>query len=307
MNQFLSIFLALLGFSFSQGLNANTYSDVTSHANGFVAVGSQGHVVRLSTNGTTLQTDSIADEDLLAVLPIDSTLIVAGNKGGLYVADGKHFLKKQVTTANAPIFTLTHFMGSILCGSTDGQLFVADASGDIKQSQLPLLGNIVSLSANESVCFGVTDKGEIFHSKNGKDWTVFDYNEFYKGYYQTCRFIRVLVTSNRIAVLGKQADGSPALLFSSEGSVWTQRTLNYTDEEGIQGMLDVQPNNLLYREDTDEFLLCCNAGKILVVPACSHCNKLYKIVSADLNAIAENLRTMVMVGGNNTIKVITTP
>jgi len=45
--------------------------------------------------------------------------------------------------------------------------------------KLQLKGNIRSLSANTSSCFGVTDAGEIIKSNDGLNWSVTDYNKEY--------------------------------------------------------------------------------------------------------------------------------
>ena len=43
-------------------------------------------------------------------------------------------------------------------------------------------GEVIGTATNEYATFGLTDKGEIFWSRDGESWTVIDFNETYRGY-----------------------------------------------------------------------------------------------------------------------------
>jgi hypothetical protein len=167
-----------------------------------------------------------------------------------------------------------------------------------------LKGNIVSLSSGINDCWGVTDQGEIISSKDGLNWTIFDFNSVYKGYYETCKFIKVETTPNQIAVLGINDEGLPVLFFSSKGNVWTERSLLFTNEEGVPEMLNEIPTDIFYDENNDQFILSDKQGGIMTIPSCSHCQKRYKISNEKLNAIAGNNLKIIIVGENNLKKII---
>jgi hypothetical protein len=153
-------------------------------------------------------------------------------------------------------------------------------------------------------CFGVTDEGEIIHSTDGIHWDITDFNLIYSGYYKHCYFTSVLVTENRIAIAGVNSENLPVVFFSSKGTVWTDRPLDYDNHLGERTSLEDQPNKMIYDELGDQFFLICNNGKILKLPSCSHCNALEVISSDDLEGIIFTDDTMVIVGENFSIRAI---
>jgi hypothetical protein len=109
----------------------------------------------------------------------------------------------------------------------------------------------------------VTDEGEIIRSDDGIDWEVTDLNQVYSGYYQPGHFTKVMVTEDRIAVTGFRNDGSPFLMLSARGKVWTDRALNYTDDDDNEGTLGDLPNDIFYAEAEDLFFIACNNGRLM--------------------------------------------
>jgi hypothetical protein len=169
-----------------------------------------------------------------------------------------------------------------------------------------LKGNIVSLSPGAAECYGVTDQGEIIQTNDGLKWSIFDFNDVYKGYYKTCSFTKVLVTPKQIAVIGKNADGTPVLYFTSQGNVWSERRLIYADENGFGGYLTDIPNDIYYDSFKDLFILACSNGKMLTIPSCSHCNKLYTISDKNLWGVSGNEHALILVGDDKFIKIMNT-
>ncbi|HNZ72251.1 MAG TPA: hypothetical protein PKJ43_06490, partial [Prolixibacteraceae bacterium] len=47
------------------------------------------------------------------------------------------------------------------------------------------------------------------HSRDGIDWTIFDFNKVYSGFYKTCAFIKVEATPIKLLLLGKPAMDYP--------------------------------------------------------------------------------------------------
>lgn len=124
----------------------------------------------------------------------------------------------------------------------------------------------------------------------------------YAGYYKPCYFTAILVTENRIAVTGIRNDGSPVMMFSNKGGVWTERILNYTDDQGIKGYLSDTPNAISYYEQGDEYYIACNKGKLMKLPSCSQCNKLAVFSEEDLEGISILENRLMIVGGNFSIR-----
>jgi len=93
-------------------------------------------------------------------------------------------------------------------------------------------------------------------------------------------------------------------MFSTLGNVWTERSLNYTDEQGAPGMLDGLPADICYEGPEDQFFLVCTNGKILKLPSCSQCNRIILVSDKKLSGISCNENSMLVVGENFYVKNI---
>jgi hypothetical protein len=210
--------------------------------------------------------------------------------------NGEAFIQiESGTTLN--INSLTGFHDYLIAGADNGIVLIGSEVGLFKQISLELQGNIVSLSANNSVCYGVTDYGEIFHSQDLVNWDILDFNTFYSGYYESCNWTTVVVTEQQVAVAGSSANGRPVLFFSTGGNVWTNRNLDYIDMHGMPAYLTEIPNAMLYDVIKDRFVLACNQGTVMIIPSCSHCNELHNLGTyQNLTAISEQAEMLVVVG-----------
>lgn len=239
---------------------------------------------------------TLAKVDFNALVRYDDGICVAGDSGNIFISTDGETFQKAKCESNDPIHSLVYFQGKILAGSSDGQLLVGDESGTFRKIQLAVGGNIVSLSARASECFGVTDQGEILRSSDGINWNVFDFNSYYKGYYKPCQFTCVLAEENQLAVAGKHDDGSPVLMLSSQGSVWTERSLDFTDDNGGLPSLIGIPTSICRDASEDRLLVACSKGQIMLIPSCSHCNKLLSVSNEDITGISKNGNFWLIVG-----------
>ncbi|MDR0894859.1 MAG: hypothetical protein LBN06_06110 [Prevotellaceae bacterium] len=174
----------------------------------------------------------------------------------------------------APDTIRTYYQGVLLQAAPDHSLLFFDGDRLIGGTQLPIKGNLTALSANSETCCGVTDAGEIVRTNDGINWTVFDFNTHYDGYYPACRFTCVCVTEDlQVAVAGVTATGAPAMFISVQGNVWNERPLVYTDPQGNLASLTELPEFLYYNIDRSTFLLMCTHNKLMILPPCSHCNE----------------------------------
>jgi hypothetical protein len=135
-------------------------------------------------------------------------------------------------------------------------------------------GNLQAICEGpDGIQWAVTDAGEILRSANGSSWTVFDFNAEYDGFYPRMDFRAVAAGGGSVMVAGLDSDGHLAVYTSSRGTVWSARSLEYT-EEGERGVLDVTPCSLSYDSLRDSFFLCGTRGTLFEMPGCSHCNRL---------------------------------
>ncbi len=299
-----------LGFGFSSQQPANnsdqndTYVDVVSSANGFVTITNSGRIDWISDLAEVSQTKSIEGEALRCMVNRQQQIIVADELGSLlYFENATTFIKKDGGT-DSPINCLTLFKNRIIAGHNHGELSVENEDGSFDVIYLDLKGDIVSLSSRSDECYGVTSQGEIIHSRDGIDWTIFDFNKVYSGFYKNCTFIKVEATPDQIAVVGKTSDGLPVLFFSSKGNVWSERALDYSNDEGIYVTLKEMPSDICYDATYDRFLLTCAEGRLMIIPSCSHCQKVYQITDENLHNLAVNESKLIVVGTNKFFKII---
>jgi hypothetical protein len=287
-----------------QRVRSTGYQAIAPLGNEFVAVGSGGRIDHISASGKILKTEAIAGESFNCVLADNKRVVVAGDRGSIYISSDKGTFRKTNSSTDKNINTLALFRGTILAGTDEGSILSGDGKSAFRRTFLAVSGNIVSLSARESDCFGVTDLGEIIHTTDGKNWEVFNFNEVYAGFYRPCSFSAVVVSDRQIAVTGMHDDGTPVLMFSNQGNVWSDRSLNYTDDRGVRVYPEDTPNGIFYDATRDLFFLACTNGKLMKIPSCSHCNKLAELPTGHLSAISGSNNTLIVVGANYFVQAV---
>ena len=167
---------------------------------------------------------------------------------------------------------------------SDGHLYALDTEGDelleinweghvVGHEKLPVKGLLRGLDANGNVLWALTDLGEIVHGNITSGWSVLDFNAQYAGYYPQVTFWAMAVGGGSIMIAGTRPDGSPAAFTSSRGTVWSERSLDYT-EAGVTCPFTALPMGLNYDARQDRFYLLGSDGMELALPGCSHCNSL---------------------------------
>lgn len=280
------------------------YRAVIKFEGGFLAAGSEGRIDLISVSGKILKSEIFQGENFNCLISDDHRVLAGGDNGTILISSGDGVFRKTAGGTDKNIYSLVVFNKRIIAGSVRGEIITIDDKGAVTNETLPLKGNIVSLSARASDCFGVTDEGEIIKTSDGISWEIFDFNQVYSGFYKSCRFTKVLATEDRIAVAGINNDSSPVFIFSNQGKVWTERQLIYTDEQGAQSMLDGLPADFFYDGPADQFYLICTNGKLLKLPSCSHCNELSVVSKEKLSGISCYENTMLVVGENFYVKNI---
>lgn len=298
-----------IGFSFPSDFNVKKETETISVAafgEGFIAVSENGGINWISRDGKIVQSKSIPDVKFSTVAANEKYLVAAGSTGAIYYAKEDYVFKPIHSGTVKNVNCLTLFKNKVLAGYNSGELRIGSLDEKLEFANVELTGNILSLSSNKTYCYGLTNHGEIFYTSSGTEWNVIDFNGMYKGYYQSCTFSKILATQNQIAVVGENTDGEPVLYFSSKGSVWTERPLIYTDEEGFKAKLNEVPRDIFYDAMHDQYLLLLAQGKLMTIPACSHCHQLYRITDAEIYAISGNDKNIILVGQNDYVELINT-
>lgn len=276
---------------------SNGYRAIVRYTDGFVAAGSGGRLDWITISGKIVKSEKIEVENYNCLLSQKNDVVVAGENGAMFVSSEKGTFRKINSGTDKNINSIALFKGKIIAGTDDG-------SGSFNKIHLAVKGNIVSVSARNTDCFGVTDKGEIVHTTDGIEWDIFDFNQVYKSFYKTCAFTSILATETGIAVAGVYDDGSPVFMFSTLGKVWSERALVYKDQQGIHEWLTDRPTGIFYDDSRDLFYLICNAGKLMKLPSCSHCNELAEFTALNLAGISGTKEMLMIVGEGFFIKPI---
>ena len=271
--------------SVSESKDSKGYRDIVLFKDKVIAVGTDGRIDCISKSGEKISVDSSCAYTLHCAFSNEEMLVVAGDHGTiLYSSDGKSFHCTESGTEKS-IHGIASRNGLLVAGADSGTLL--SSKNGISWNSIPIAikGNIVSISANNSFFIGVSDSGEIMKSIDGGNWKIQDYNNEYAGYNKHSTFKKVLAAQNSIIIIGISDDGSPSILFSSLGNVWTERIPIYQDSQGIVTCLASKPNGITYDPDRDQFILACDHGELLSLPPCSKCNKYAKISETDLHGI----------------------
>ena len=206
------------------GQNSGGYKAVARYEDGFIAAGADGRIDRITISGAVTKSEKFPGEKFNCIISWDKIIIAAGDRGTLLSSNETGIFHKVDSNTGENINSLSLFRGIIIGVTDHGEIISGDGKGSFKKTRLPLKGNIVSVSARESDCFGVTDEGEIIRTADGIKWDIIDFNKVYSGYYKTSYFTKVLVTDNRIAIVGIHNDGSPCINVINPGKCLDRKT-----------------------------------------------------------------------------------
>ncbi len=261
------------------------YRDIMYYNRRYLAVGTDGRIDYISSSGEKAAVVSNNSNNLNCITANDKVVVVGGDNGTiLFSSEGKIFSTVESGT-NDNINGITCNNGLFIAGGDGGTIIISKNGDSWSRIESEVKGNIVSVTANDSFFIGVTDRGEILISKDGFNWQIKDYNKEYSGYNKSCVFKKVLAINNRIVIIGRHDDNSPAILFSTLGNVWVERTLVYDDDQGIMRFLTNEPNAITYDSVRDQFILACDNGVLFSLPSCTKCNVSVTVSNNDLYAI----------------------
>ena len=219
----------------------------------------------LTAHGQDLRTGVATD---------DGGFLAAGDYLAWLDADGNVLRKRPL---NRPLTALASCGGRLYALEADGrELSTLNADGTVvSREKLPVKGRLRALAGDRNTLWAVTDAGEIARRTGGAEWTVFEFNTQYVGYYPSMDFRAVAAGGGSVMVAGIGPDGTPAAFTSARGTVWSERILDYT-EQGLPCLFSADPVSLSYDTLQDRFYLAGAGGALLALPGCSHCNSLIR-------------------------------
>lgn len=291
------------GIIFSQS-EVKGYRDIIFYYGKFLAVGTDGRIDYITNSGEKTAVVCSNRNNLNCVTCSSQALVIGGDKGTiLFSSDGKVF-SSAVSGTDSNINGIIFKNGLFVAGADGGKILLSKNGNSWSSINTEAKGNIVSVTANDSFFIGITDKGEILTSKDGFNWKIRDYNKEYSGYNKYCIFKKVFAANNRIVIIGRHDDNSPAVLFSSLGNVWSERSLIYDDDHGMIRFLTNEPNAITYDPVRDQFILACDKGEIFSLPSCSRCNESAIISASDLYGIICTGNLLICVGQEFSVNIL---
>ena len=212
----------------------------------------------------------------------DGGFLAAGDYLAWLDADGNVLRKRPL---NRPLTALASCGGRLYALEADGrELSTLNADGTVvSREKLPVKGRLRALAGDRNTLWAVTDAGEIARRTGGAEWTVFEFNTQYAGYYPSMDFRAVAAGGGSVMVAGIGPDGTPAAFTSARGTVWSERLLDYT-EQGLPCVFTSEPTALSYDAVQDRFYLLGSGGAQLALPGCSHCNSFTRYPAGTLLA-----------------------
>jgi hypothetical protein len=261
------------------------YREIIIYNGKFLAVGTDGRIDYINISGKRTPVVNACNNNLNCVVSKDQMLVVAGDNGTILFSDAGQVFTKIESGTDKNINGIAYKNELLIAGADKGTILISKNGKIWSSKHLEVKGNIVSVASNDSFFLGITGNGEIIKSDDGFNWEIKDYNKEYSGYNKSCTFKKVIAAGNRIVIIGSHDDGTPAVLFSSLGNVWTERSLIYNDDHGMIQFLTNEPNDITYDLVHDQFILACDNGEIFSLPSCTKCNASVTISNYDLHAI----------------------
>ena len=265
----------------------------------FLAVGTGGRVALLTPEGGEQRIPSPTAAHLHDVLTENGTAWIVGDAGTVLHYDGTRFASLSAASG-ANLYTVVKFGDRLYLGGSGGRLYVGSGNGLWKRVSVRLRGDITGLAATDKRLVGVTSRGETFTTADGDTYTVVSCSPTAA---EAVSFSALGVGDHMFYASGTRADGTPVVMTTIYGGVWSERPLDYIDGAGYD------PRGLTVRGmawDGGQMMLACNDGQVLMLPDCTKCNHLETVATAALTDTSYNGGKLAAVGESWDFSVVDT-
>ena len=272
------------------------YRAVCYDGDSYIAVGTNGRIDRIKPDKTVYGLPAVTNVCLNSVVSLNGIDVVVGDDGVvLFAKDGSNFKPAKSSTTKS-LYSVTIFRDTFLAAGADGTLICSSDGEQWTSMNSGIKNDILSISANERMCMAVTIENQILMSVDGQKWDVLDYNAYYDGYAEPCRFQSVRAFGYMFYIAGEYLNhlGTPAILSSDTGEIWMEHGLIRINDKPVEEYYPILPNALAI--DTDQLVVACNDGKLLTVTGCITCNKLDVVGDKNINDLISANGFLAMVG-----------
>lgn len=272
------------------------YRAVCDAGTAYIAVGTGGRIDRIKSDKTVTGLPSVTTVCLNDVISANGTDVAVGDGGVILFAQNGGDFKAAKRVTQKSLYGVTAFQGAFWAVGEDGVLLLSYDGEHWELEDSGIKNNILSISANDNMCMAVTRESQILMSADGANWNVTDYNALYEGYSELLWFhgIRACGTSFIITGEYKNDPGSPAILSSETGEVWSECAFMKINGKSVEEFFPLIVNAVAV--DWDQLVAACDGGKLLTVTGCSECHKLDILCNQNINDLASANGFLALVG-----------
>lgn len=272
------------------------YRGVCYDGNSYIAVGTSGRIDRIKPDKTITKLSNVTTENLNSVISTNGIDVAVGDNGTvLFAKDGNNFKSAKSSTTKS-LYSVTIFQSSFLASGAEGTLIYSSDGDHWIPINTGIKNDIISISANERMCMAVTKESQILMSIDGQKWDVLDYNTFYKGYSEPCRFQNVRAFGYVFYIVGEYLNytGHPVILSSDTGEIWMEHTPLRINDKPSEESYPLIINAATV--DLDQLIVACNDGKLLTITQCITCNQLDVVGDKNINDLVSANGLLALVG-----------
>jgi len=283
------------------------YEGETDKGAAFLACGTGGRLDRIFADGT-VQNIPLAvggDKLLTSILPGKDITLVGGTAGTLvYSRGGGEF--RAATGAGAENITgLARFKDKYYACAYSGKLLTSADGVSWKAGKQLTAKPLIAIAADDTYIMAITYDTDIFVSKDGRDWTLQNYDKAYAGLATELTFLNLVNLNGNFFIMGRSTDDPniPNVMFSfSGGEVWSSVVLDKINNRPPDDFYPMTVYSVCsYQGQT---MAACDGGRILTITECNTCNKIAEISKAAFRDIASGGDVMLAAGDNFEYKVL---
>ena len=272
------------------------YRDAAAYGDGFLAVGTQGRIDYISSDGAVENRDSGTTATLSGIYVDDGYVMISAEDGTVVCSqDGVTYSINPVGTER--LLGITVFDNQAYAVSDQGTIYTSLDLVEWNEIRIPDVDSATGIASDDSCVVVISEDTDIVTSTDGQNWAHQNYNEKYQGLSNTYGFRRAAGAGGTFFILGYYLDNPnmPAVLYSEDGEVIMEKALMEINGETPTGDSPIVLNDL--GVDVDQLYAPCDDGSVLTITSCAVCNEMQQIAGAPrLTCIALTEQSVLVAG-----------
>ncbi len=299
------VFIVLIFFVFSICLvnpvtaQARTYRAVESWQDVFIVVGDSGHVYAVKADGSMDELILEEETDLCQVQIAENRIYLGGTNGDVYFSeDGENF-KRIHTSLDTEIQGIAAVEDDVLIASEDSIVLYREEEDTAEI--LYEKESVIGIAASDHAVIAATSDGNFLIRQEDGSFLCRSYEATYG---ERISLTDIFACNGMICAIGEDDNGSPLMISSLGGEVWTRRGLYMMGEGGQYEELIGCPLSAACAFGEDTIVLVCDNGMLALLPACIKCNTFYKISDQALIDVACSENAVCVIEEDDVLQII---